>query len=119
MNWLPLRTASQIEEIVEQSFSTTCIIYKHSTRCSLSSLAKHRLEREWPHGERLVLPYFLDLIANREVSSLVAQYFGVTHQSPQLLLIQEGRCIYHSSHLNIEARSLDAYFFDNRQKPGH
>ncbi|MCO6479239.1 MAG: bacillithiol system redox-active protein YtxJ [Phaeodactylibacter sp.] len=105
-----MTATSQIREIVEHSKSTPCIIYKHSTRCSLSSLARRRLEKGWQFDERAVLPYFLDLIAYRDVSNLVAEHFGVAHQSPQLLLIREGRCVYHASHLDIDARSLQPFF---------
>lgn len=110
IEWLPLTATNQINEIVEHSSSTPCIIYKHSTRCSLSSLARHRLERAWMFDKHVVLPYFLDLIADREVSNLVEQRFGVKHQSPQLLLIKDGQCVYHASHLDINARSLQPYF---------
>ncbi len=110
VNWLPLTATSQIPEIVEYSKSTPCIIYKHSTRCSLSSLARNRLEKGWQFDERAVLPYFLDLIAHREVSNLIAERFGVAHQSPQLLLIRDGRCIYHASHLDVDARRLQPFF---------
>ena len=115
VNWLSLAATSQIEEIAEHSKSTPCIVDKHSTRCSLSSLARHRLEKGWVFSEHAVLPYFLDLIANREVSNLVAEYFGVAHQSPQLLLIRDGRCVYHASHLDINARSLQPHFDNTEQ----
>ena len=110
IEWLPLTATNQINEIVEHSSSTPCISYKHSTRCSLRSLARHRLERAWLFDKHVVLPYFLDLIADREVSNLVEQRFGVKHQSPQLLLIKDGQCVYHASHLDINARSLQPYF---------
>ncbi|MCB0547804.1 MAG: bacillithiol system redox-active protein YtxJ [Phaeodactylibacter sp.] len=115
IHWLPLTATSQIKEIVEHSRSTTCIIYKHSTRCSLSSLARNRLEKDWQFDERAVLPYFLDLIAYREVSNLVEDHFGVVHQSPQILLIQDARCVYHASHLDINARSLQPFFRNTEQ----
>lgn len=115
INWLPLQAPSQIEEIVENSRSTPCIIYKHSTRCSLSSLAQHRLEKAWAFDQQAVLPYFLDLIAYRDISNGVASEFGVAHQSPQLLLIKDGRCVYHASHLDINARSLKPFFGNAEQ----
>ena len=115
VNWLSLAAMSQIEEIAEHSKSTPCIVYKHSTRCSLSSLARHRLEKDWLFSDQAVLPYFLDLIANRDVSNLVEEYFGVRHQSPQLLLIRDGRCVYHASHLDINARSLQPHFENTEQ----
>lgn len=115
INWLPLTKLTQVEDIARHSGQKPCVIYKHSTRCSLSSLAQHRLEKGWAHDGFSVHPYFLDLIAHREVSSLVAERFGVIHQSPQLLLIRNGRCVYHASHLDINAKSLHVYLGDSQQ----
>lgn len=109
INWLSLSTTDQLDEAIENSRLTPCIIYKHSTRCSLSSLVRRRLEKGWPFDERTVLPYFLDLAACQEASKLVAERFKVVHQSPQILLIKDGRCLYHASHLDISARSLEPF----------
>ncbi|MCO6488885.1 MAG: bacillithiol system redox-active protein YtxJ [Phaeodactylibacter sp.] len=115
INWLPLTKLTQVEDIARHSGQKPCVIYKHSSRCSLSSLAQHRLEKGWVLDEPSVHLYFLDLIAHREVSNLVAERFGVAHQSPQLLLIRNGRCVYHASHLDISAKSLHLYLGDGQQ----
>ncbi len=106
VNWSPLSAANQIGQIVEISGAVPCVIFKHSTRCSISSLAQHRLEGSWLFDEQTVIPYFVDIINDREVSNLVASYFGVPHESPQLLLIKNGRCVYHTSHLDISVKGL-------------
>lgn len=113
VNWLPLTTVSQLEDIAEQSKSTPCIIFKHSTRCSISSMAKYRLENKWDIDDRGLTPYFLDLIAYREVSNAVMDFFGVRHESPQLLLIRDGRCSYHASHMDIRVQELKDFLSIN------
>jgi bacillithiol system protein YtxJ len=61
-----------------------------------------RLLRNWKNGdEEKLVPYFLDLIAHRELSNLVAREFGVPHESPQVLLIKNGEAIYDNSHYGI------------------
>ena len=102
MNWHPLTSVEQLEEILEESKSTPVVIFKHSTSCSISSTAKSRLERQW-NGSGLdhVKPYYLDLLSYRPVSNEVAEVLQVQHESPQLLLVQDGVCTYDASHLGI------------------
>lgn len=102
MNWNKLTQAGQLAEIKALSESTPVMIFKHSTRCSVSSMSLDRLLRKWKNGdEEKVVPYFLDLIANRELSNLVAREFGVPHESPQVLVIKNGEVIYDNSHYGI------------------
>lgn len=107
MNWKELNSLEQLEEIDSISQKQPVFIFKHSTRCSISSAALARMERQFDPGKFPGLePYFLDLIANREVSNEVATRYGVTHQSPQTLLIQNGECVYDNSHLGISFSEL-------------
>lgn len=107
INWLPLQQTSQLAEIVEHSKDTPCLIFKHSTRCSISALAQNRLEKGWGMKDDAVLAYFLDLIAHRGLSDLIAEQFGVRHESPQVLLIKDGQCTYEASHLAISSGALE------------
>jgi bacillithiol system protein YtxJ len=99
MNWITLNSLEQLELIKEKSTTTPQIIFKHSTRCSISSMALSRLERAdtVPAADF----YYLDLIANRNISNSIAEIFDVYHQSPQILLIKNGECIYDESHSGI------------------
>jgi bacillithiol system protein YtxJ len=106
--WIPLVDARQIDEIKERSKSVPCVVFKHSTRCSISSMAQFRLEEAWDFAEGEVEPYFLDLIAFRHLSNQIAEDFQEHHESPQLLLIVDGECVYEASHLDIDAQELRA-----------
>lgn len=106
INWIPLVSAEQLPAIVERSGQIPCIIFKHSISCSISSLAKYRLENQWDIPNEQLEVYFLDLIRYREVSRLVAEHFGIRHESPQVLLIRDGRCVYDSSHLDISIGNI-------------
>ncbi|MCX2742032.1 bacillithiol system redox-active protein YtxJ [Pontibacter anaerobius] len=107
MNWHPLTSVDQLEEIMDESKNTPVVIFKHSTACSISSTAKSRLERQWAGaGIDHVKPYYLDLISYRPVSNEVAELLQVRHQSPQLLLVQDGVCTYDASHLGISVDAL-------------
>ncbi|MFZ9718605.1 MAG: bacillithiol system redox-active protein YtxJ [Chitinophagaceae bacterium] len=104
MNWLPLQEASQVEHIIENSFKQPQVIFKHSTRCSISDVAKSRLERN-PFPETIAFHY-LNLIAYRELSNLIAETFQIQHESPQVLLIKNGKCTYHESHMAIDFNDI-------------
>jgi bacillithiol system protein YtxJ len=105
MDWEPLNDISQLDEIVTLSKEKPVAIFKHSTRCSISRMALKQFENEFDFPEE-VTPYFLDLIAFREISNDIASRFGVQHQSPQLILIKDGKAIYNASHSDIDAGTL-------------
>jgi bacillithiol system protein YtxJ len=102
MNWNELTDLATLDQINEMSKSKPIMIFKHSTRCSISAASLNRLERKWNTDKAQNLEaYFLDLIANRDISNAVAEKYGVEHQSPQILLIQNGECVYDNSHFGI------------------
>lgn len=78
------------------------MIFKHSTRCSVSRMALDRLERKWSPEAGNIKPYFLDLISYREISNRVAAQFNVEHESPQVLVIRNGAAIFDTSHFDID-----------------
>jgi bacillithiol system protein YtxJ len=107
MNWIKLESESQLADIQQKSHDQPVLIFKHSTRCSVSRTALDRLERNWNSDELIeIQPYFLDLIANRNISTLIAEGFNVEHQSPQVLLIRNGKSIYDRSHFDIDFQSI-------------
>ncbi|QNH62588.1 bacillithiol system redox-active protein YtxJ [Hymenobacter sediminicola] len=100
--WLPLTQPEQLLDIVRESQEAPVIIFKHSTSCSISAAAKGKLERQWADaGLDDTKIYYLDLLRFRPISNEIAQKFGVQHESPQLLLIQDGECRYDASHMGI------------------
>ncbi|WP_291779620.1 bacillithiol system redox-active protein YtxJ [Cecembia sp.] len=107
MEWIKLENKEQLEEIKKISTDSPVLIFKHSTRCSISGMALDRLRRNWKSEDfEKITPYFLDLIANRSLSDQISQEFGVYHQSPQILLIKNGESIYDDSHMGINYRDI-------------
>ena len=102
MQWKELSDAQQLEEIDALSKSEKVLIFKHSTRCNISSAALNRLERKWTESDQTkVKTFFLDLIRYRELSSRIAGRYSIHHESPQVLLIENGACSYARSHFEI------------------
>ena len=106
MNWNNLSVLSDLEKINEISENTPVLIFKHSTRCSVSSMAKRKLESDWKFSEEEIKPFYLDLIALRPISNAIASQYGIEHQSPQVLLIKNGKCVYNASHHHISAEDI-------------
>lgn len=99
MVWNELINEQQLEELKNQSMQRPVVIFKHSTRCEISRMVKGRLERAaTPQG---IAFYYLDLLRHRELSNTIAEQFHVQHQSPQVLLISKGDCVYEESHNGI------------------
>jgi bacillithiol system protein YtxJ len=104
MNWTTLNDFNQLQQLVEASHQKPQVIFKHSTRCSISIMAKNRLERvAFPDQIQF---HYLDLLQFREVSNKIAEQFGVYHQSPQVLLIKNGECIYEETHSAISMEEI-------------
>ena len=105
VNWIPLTFLGQLDELAAFSEQKPAVIFKHSTRCSISRFALKQFEKEFDLKEE-VDAYFLDLLEYRDISNEIASRFGVYHQSPQLLLIKEGKSVYDVSHDAIDAGEL-------------
>jgi len=106
LRWHDLTHLSGLDDLIARSFEQPGVIFKHSTRCGTSLMAKKRLEREWPFPPEEPPAWFLDLLPFREISDAIAGRLDVPHQSPQLLLVKNGRCVYHASHGAITAEAL-------------
>ena len=111
MLWHKLVDISQIQTIIdlskEQSNSnvSAVLLFKHSTRCSISSMALSRLETKWVDNEKIPA-FYLDLLNYRDISNEIASVFSIEHSSPQVLLIKNGLCVYHASHTAISASDI-------------
>jgi bacillithiol system protein YtxJ len=105
VNWTELTDKAQLMEIEAISNEKPVVIFKHSTRCSISRMALKQFEREYDLND-VVDAYFLDLIAHRDISNEIASKFNVYHESPQLILIRNGKAVYDVSHSDIDAIAL-------------
>ncbi len=102
MNWTELTDLAQLDTLDTASRAKPVLIFKHSTRCSISSTALARMERGWAAdmnaGHAM---YYLDLLRHRALSNTIAERYDLDHESPQVLVISQGKCVYSASHLAI------------------
>lgn len=102
MNWTPLTDLAQLAAIDELSRTKPVLIFKHSTSCSISRTALDRLQRAWTDDDTAShSTYYVDLLRFRSVSNAIAERYGVQHESPQTLVIRDGKCVHHASHFGI------------------
>jgi bacillithiol system protein YtxJ len=104
MQWTNITELNQIDTIKKATGYS--VIFKHSTRCSVSLMAKRGFESDWDVIPENTALYFLDLIAHRDISAHIAEIFQVHHESPQVLLIKDGECVLDSSHSDISAEEI-------------
>ncbi|HBB48360.1 MAG TPA: bacillithiol system redox-active protein YtxJ [Flavobacteriaceae bacterium] len=106
MPWAVLIRPDQINDLLNQSHEQTVLVFKHSTRCIISSMVLRALESNADQLSGLGNWYYLDLIANRACSNQVAQQLGVIHQSPQLIILKDGAVVWEASHQSISPETI-------------
>lgn len=104
LNWISLTSFDQLED--SQNNKSIFAIFKHSTRCPISAAAKQRMEKSWDLENSGVPVFYLDVLEDRDLSNKVAEHFTVEHQSPQILVVKDGKCIYHASHTGISPATV-------------
>lgn len=105
MNWIDLKTEGDLNVLIEKSHQRPQVIFKHSIRCGISAMAKSRLERAIAPSNADF--YFVDLINYRNISNKVSSVFDVYHESPQILIIKNGQCVYDESHGSITMADIE------------
>ena len=106
LSWILLERSAQLDDIVKHSYSTPCLIFKHSTNCFISSVALKRLEQKWSLQNDQVMPFFLDAIKDRQLSKQVSETFMENHETPQILLIKKGECILEACDMDIHMEEI-------------
>ena len=105
--WIILREGNDVQRLDELSHHEILIFFKHSTRCGISVAAKDRLEKHWDRLRADVIFGYVDLLRYRDVSDLIAEKYGVVHQSPQIVIVKNGKAIYHTSHHRISIDDIN------------
>ncbi|MFW5658774.1 MAG: bacillithiol system redox-active protein YtxJ [Bacteroidota bacterium] len=109
MQWQQIHSPDEVEAVQKRSYDKPQVILKHSTRCNISAMSKARLERAYTDSADALDWHLLLVVEDRRASSHAAELFDVHHQSPQLMLIVNGECIFEETHGEISLQdTLDA-----------
>lgn len=104
INWIPLTSENQIENIEK-----TSVLFKHSTRCGISSSVMKRFEKQNVELNEQIDFYYLDLLNYRNISGAIAEKFQVLHQSPQAVVVKNMELVAHGSHYDILEIDLNSF----------
>lgn len=107
INWIPLVSISQLDEI--SASQKLGVIFKHSTRCFTSKIVLNQFQNHFNLNDNQVDMYFLDLLAHRSISNAIENRFDVYHESPQLIVIKNGKAICDASHSGISQLNIESY----------
>lgn len=99
INWIPVESEEQLMEEIKQN--SLIGIFKHSTRCGISAFAKKQFEEDFVASGKKFPVLYIDLLKHRNISNRIEYELNVPHQSPQFILLKEGKVVYHASHHSI------------------
>ncbi len=103
--WQRLTSVDQLKKVIESSAEKPVLLFKHSTRCNISIMSLNSFQRHWEGTSEKIEIYYLDLLNYRDVSNAIAQETGITHQSPQVIVLKNKQVVYTATHSSIDARS--------------
>jgi bacillithiol system protein YtxJ len=107
--WNSIKSEDELKTALENSHSSKIAIFKHSTSCFISRTVLKNFEKDIENLESVddvADLYFLDLLAYRPLSNKIAEDLGIRHESPQLLVIENGKVVNDASHQNISINQL-------------
>ncbi|REC44701.1 MULTISPECIES: bacillithiol system redox-active protein YtxJ [Chryseobacterium] len=104
--WKKIESNEDLEKAIQDSFQHKIAIFKHSTSCFISKTVLRNFEKEIENLDQKIDLYYLDLLAHRPISNKIAEDLGVTHQSPQLIVIENGKAINNASHQSISVDQI-------------
>ena len=106
--WVKISSIDQLNDVLLNSSEKPLLIFKHSTRCSISSMALNSFERYWTNDPAFCDLYFIDLLRHRDVSDEIAVLTGIVHQSPQVIVIRGKEIVYDATHSSIDGRKIES-----------
>jgi bacillithiol system protein YtxJ len=109
IEWQQITSVIELKEMIALSNDKVIAIFKHSTRCSISAMAKRRFERAWDYDSEKAIPVYLDLLNHRDVSNAIEDHLSVQHASPQLIVLKDEQVMAHTSHSSINAQAVEPF----------
>ena len=104
--WNVLTEEQQVADVMKASNDMPQLVYKHSHTCGICHVAKERIEESFDEIKKCADMHFVNVKKSRTVSSAFAEKLGIRHESPQVLIIDQGECIWHQSHWSIKGDAI-------------
>jgi bacillithiol system protein YtxJ len=104
--WKKIESEEDLAKAIEQSYHHKIAVFKHSTSCFISRTVLKNFEKEVESSDQQPELYYLDLLAYRPISNKIAEDFGIRHESPQLIVIENGKPVNSASHQDISLSQI-------------
>lgn len=102
----PLMDIAALEAAIEESAERPVLLFKHSRNCGISCEAFDELQHHLSTGLRAVAYKLITVQSHRGVSDEASARLGVRHETPQAILLKNGRPVWNASHFRITAHEL-------------
>lgn len=103
-----LTTLEQLDDLLAKSWERPAVIFKHSETCGLSAMAEEEVAGWLNAAHSAADVYVVEVRRSRAVARGLADRLNVRHESPQVLLVRDGRVCWHRSHAAVTARAIEA-----------
>ncbi len=104
----PLNDVQSLDAAIAESANRPVLLFKHSRYCGVSCEALDELQSHIEASENAAVSYrMITVQTHRPVSDAVAQRLGLRHETPQAILLRDGKVIWNASHFRITATQLD------------
>ena len=107
-NFNPVSDAAALEELFERSNTEPVLLFKHSNACPISARAYRQMQEVKTPVSLLVVQ------DSRDASREVEQRTGIRHETPQALVIRNGRAVWNASHFDITASAVEQAMQENQ-----
>lgn len=104
--WKKIESEEDLKKAIEDSFQNKIAIFKHSTSCFISRTVLKNFEKEVENSDQNAELYYLDLLAYRPISNKIASDLEIRHESPQLIVIENGKPVNSASHQDISLSQI-------------
>ncbi len=104
----PIRVLRAAEELEAALRADLAVLYKHSDRCGICFRSLREVQK-FAEAHPDVPVFMIDVVADRELSSLAAERLGVVHQSPQAIVVRAGEALWDGSHVGVTAGKLEGF----------
>lgn len=101
-----LKSIEQLDSALEESCERPVLFFKHSLTCPISTRALNELQTYLDNADPRVSYKLITVQTARRVSDEAASRLTIEHQSPQAILVRNGRELWNASHYNITASAL-------------
>ena len=115
-NLTELLDVPQVEQLLSVSDPRPLVIFKHSRSCGTSAQAFDELLDHLDASDADARYAIVTVQTHRDVSTAVSRLLGVRHETPQALIVQDGRVVWSASHFRVTAEAVNAAM--KRLQPG-